>query len=98
MGSSKSNLSWVNKQRKMIKYEYGIESNIEINGHIKVTFYKNQFTWMWVTSNTPSSINSRKKSLSQLRNGIREKFGIDIDKSCFTIQLVRYTSFSPPRI
>lgn len=98
MGSSKSNLSWVDKQRKMIKDEYGIESNIVINGHLKVTFYKNKITWMWVTSNTPSNINSRKKSLSQLRNGMRETFGIDIDKSNFKLQLVGCTSFSLPRI
>jgi hypothetical protein len=98
MSSSKSNLSWVIRQQKKIKEEYGIESKLLQNGHLKITFYRGTISFMWVVSSTPSDINSRKKSLSQLRNGIREKFGIDIDKSCFTLQLVRCTSFSPPRI
>jgi len=98
MGSSKSNLSWVNKQQKMIKEEYGIESKLVQNGHLKITFYRGNLSFLWVVSSTPSDINSRKKSLSQLRNGMRDTFGIDIDKSTFTLQLVRCTSFSTRRI
>ena len=89
MSSSKSNLSWVNKQRKMIKEEYGIESTMKQNGHLKITFYRGNESFMWVVSNTPSDMNSRKKSLSQLRNGMRDTFGIDIDKSTFKLQFIR---------
>jgi len=76
MGSGKNNLSWVNKQRKMIKEQYGIESTIKQNGHLKITFYRGNVSFMWVVSNTPSDMNSRKKSLSQLRNCMRDTFGV----------------------
>jgi hypothetical protein len=89
MSSSKSNLSWVIRQQKKIKEKYGIESKLLQNGHLKITFYRGTISFMWVVSNTPSDMNSRKKSLSQLRNGMRDTFGIDIDKSTFTLQFIR---------
>jgi len=89
MSTRNKNFSWVNKQRKMIKENYGVESTLIQNGHLKITFYKNNITWLWVTGNTPSDMNSRKKSLSILRNGLRDTFGIDIDKSTFTLQFIR---------
>jgi hypothetical protein len=89
MSSSKSNLSWVIRQQKKIKEEYGIESKLLQNGHLKITFYRGNESFMWVVSNTPSDMNSRKKSLSQLRNGMRDTFGIDIDKSTFKLQFIR---------
>jgi hypothetical protein len=99
MSSRNKNLSWVNKQRKMIKENYGIDSKIIKNGHLKIIFYRNHVTWMWVTGNTPSDINSQKKSLSILRNGLKQYFGVDIDKSDFTLQYTPLTKrkVSPPR-
>jgi hypothetical protein len=89
MCSTKNNLIWVNQQRKMIKENYGIDSKIIQNGHLKIIFYRGDTQWMWVTSNTPRNVDSRRKSISILRNGLKKNFNEEIDKSVFTIQFIK---------
>jgi hypothetical protein len=100
MGSKNRNLDWVNKQRKLIKENFGIESDLIQNGHLKTKFYKDNDSWMWVTGSTPSKTRSRRNSIRDLRKGLRENFNQEVNSNMFSVQFVRCTTtkkVSPPR-
>jgi hypothetical protein len=87
-----ASISWLKPTLKKCEEEYGLKIEIIQNSHIRVIFENCAgVRWTYFTSSTPSDHRARRNQISILKNGLKEKFGICLEKSDFNLQLFRGT-------
>lgn len=77
-----SNTHWVGVVTKHVADRFRIQCEIEHSKHIRVKFSDGSETFLWVVSSTPSDTKrARKQALSDLRKGLRLKYGVESIRS-----------------
>ena len=90
MSNANNQSNWIYETAKSISTEYHLQYDIVKNGHFKLRFYDSDGkSCLLHFPSSPSCNRSRKNAISTIRNTINERFGVKVDKSIFTLQLVR---------
>jgi len=87
MPTSKNQSNWIYKIAKKVSKEYSLKFEIKKSGHYKIKFHdQNGVTCIFNFPSTPSCWRSRRNALSTIKFVLSEKFGVEIDKSKYTLQ------------
>lgn len=80
-------VKWLKPTLDKCAKQYGLQIEIIQGNHIKIIF-KNQLgtRWTYFTGCTPSDVRARQRQITTLRNALRNKFDIPLEKSDFTLQ------------
>jgi len=93
MSIAQSQSNWIYETAKSISSEYQLQYDIVKNGHFKLRFYDSDGkSCLLHFPSTPSCYRSRRNAISTIRSLLKATFGVKVDKSLFTLQLVRSTS------
>lgn len=82
MSPKRSGTKWAVSVVKHVEKQFGIHGVVEQSKHVRVTFTRagtsgEQRSLLWVTAMTPSDRRGRMNSLSELRRGLRQEFGVE---------------------
>jgi len=93
MSIAKNQSNWIYETAKSISTEYHLQYEIMKNGHFKLRFYDSDGkSCLLHFPSTPSCYRSRRNAISTIRNLLNVTFGVKVEKSLFSLQLVRSTS------
>jgi hypothetical protein len=93
MSSVNNQSKWIYETANSISTEYHLQYEIMKNGHFKLRFFDSDGkSCILHFPSSPSCFRSRRNAISTIRKLLNETFGVKVDKSLFTLQLVRSLS------
>jgi hypothetical protein len=87
MTCTKKNIRWIRETAKNLAKLFQLKFKVIENGHIKLIFYDSCGNHcLIVLPKSPSSRNSRIKTIERIRKELKSKFEIQINNDLFTLQ------------